>query len=199
MDYVIKCGKNYIGLDGNGRYAEVSDVNCAIKAPLHKLNNIINNCVAPNKRSKCKIIETSKIVTKPTVVSVAEVPKVINHSVFTDIMDKFRAVATIEFEAARIENNARLSQVDKEITDIKHYIEFNKLNAVEGYKAYKMLRDKLLERRAIKNDYSKFQVLTSAKVSDIFDGTLDENLKALENKTYTPRVLNELFDNEGND
>ena len=199
MEFVIKCGKNYIGIDGNGRYAEVTDIHCAIKALIHKLNNIINNCVAPNKRNKCKVVEASTIVSKPTVVSVADVPKVINHSVFNDIMEKFRAVATIEFEAARAENNARLSQVDKEITDIQHYIEFNKLNAIEGYKAYKMLRDKLLERRAIKDDYSKFQVLTSAKVSDIFDGTLDENLKALENKTYTPRILNELFDDERND
>lgn len=112
---------------------------------------------------------------------------------FDDVISKFKTLDVTSFTKEQGELSQRLSQIDQEITDIQHYIEFNKLNAAEGYKAYKLLQDKLLVRRGIKDDMIKFQVLTSAKVSDIFDGTLDKSLDALSNRTYTPRVLKELF------
>lgn len=47
-----------------------------------------------------------------------------------------------------------LSDIDKEINDIYHYIEFSNLDAYRGWKAYKMLKDKLNERRKIKDNLS---------------------------------------------
>lgn len=191
MDYVIKIGNNYIGCD-NGKYTEVSNVNQAVKGPMHKLNNLIKNCVAPNKRTKCKIIEESSIV-QESYKTVTKVTNIVTNSVFDEVMSTLKTLNIVDITKEHGELSQRLSQIDQEITDIQHYIEFNKLNVVEGYKAYKLLQDKLLVRRDIKNDMAKFQVLTSAKVSDVFDGTLEKNLDVLSHKTYTPRVLKELF------
>lgn len=194
MDYVIKIGKNFIGVDSSGRYTEVSDFNKAIKAPIHKATNIINNCVAPSKRKKCKAVLASDVHIKVS----ASKPKTAEISVtypslFDDIIGKIKTVDVENYTKEQSELSQRLSRIDQEISDIQHYIEFNKFNAAEGYMAFKMLQDKLLERRTVKDDFAKFQMLSNAKVSDIFDGTLDKNLKTLEDRTYTPRVLKELF------
>lgn len=64
----------------------------------------------------------------------------------------------------------RLSDVDKEINDIYHYIEFSNLDAYRGWKAYKLLKEKLKERREIKDDYDaaiRFRKSIKAKVKQI--------------------------------
>lgn len=50
------------------------------------------------------------------------------------------------------ELQAQVSEYDKMISEIYHYIEAKKLNAAQGYKAYKNLRGMLLRRRALKNE-----------------------------------------------
>jgi len=75
-----------------------------------------------------------------------------------------------------------LSDIDKEINDIYHYIEFSDLDAYRGWKAYKMLKDKLNERRKIKDSLdsaTRFSQTIKAKRSKIKN----------EHKTkkYTPR------------
>lgn len=78
--------------------------------------------------------------------------------------------------------SSRLSEVDKEISDIYHYIEFSNLDAYRGWKAYKLLKDKLKERREIKDDYEaaiRIRKSIKAKVKQI------NHEKAT--KKYTPR------------
>lgn len=201
MDYIIEIGKNFVCIDGNGRYTECSDINKALHVPIHKANNIINNCISPDKRKKCKILSMSTAQTKsiniPKPINKTGTPIPEHKSLFDTVMTSFRAIDITGFDKEGGELAQKLSHVDQEISDIEHYIEFNKLNAADGYKAFKMLQDKRIERRAIKDDFLKFKILSEANVSDIFDGTLEEKLRELDNRTYTPRVLKELF-NERN-
>ena len=192
MDYVIKIGKNYIGVDGSGRYTEVTNLSDATRGPVHKLSNLVNNCVTPTKRSKCKIVAEDAVAVKARVVphATAIAP---NHTLFDEVFAQLKTIDGANFDKTQNDIAQQLSEIDKEITDIQHYIEFNKLNAAEGYQAYKMLQDKLLKRRVIKDNHIKFQMLASAKVSDIFDGTLEKNIDALDKRVYTPRVLTDLF------
>ena len=195
MEYVIKCGKNYIGYDSCGKYTEVTSITQASKGPMHKMQNFINNCIGPSMRSKCKVVEATAVVkeaAKPVVSHVATTSSV--QSVVDNIITELKKIDASVFDAEKDILNKKLSKIDQEITDIQHYIEFNRLNAAEGYKAFKLLQDKLLERRVIKDDFSKFQVLSDSKISDIFNGNLDKSLSALDKRTYTPRVLKELFE-----
>ena len=55
--------------------------------------------------------------------------------------------------ASRLQElQAQVTEYDKMVLEIYHYIEANQLNAAKGYKAYRNLRQVLLRRRAIKNE-----------------------------------------------
>lgn len=193
MEYVIKIGKNYIGYDAEGRYGEVDSINKAIRGELHRLSNIVNNSISPSKRSQCKVVSFTSIKHEPVVEVPKHVAEVHAESMFDSIFADLKKIDLTSFHKEQSELSKKMSKVDQEVADIQHYIEFNRLNAAEGYMAFKMLQDKLLERRVIKDDLAKFQMLSSAKVSDIYDGTLEKHIEALESRTYTPRVLTHLF------
>lgn len=88
----------------------------------------------------------------------------------------------------------QLSKYDRQKSDVEHYIEFNsgKLNACDGYKAYKLLQDVLVERRKVKDELQIIQMVRDkmACPEDI------ANIKAheLEARTYEPREFVHLFE-----
>jgi hypothetical protein len=89
------------------------------------------------------------------------------------------------------------SKFDGQVSDIVHYIEFNtgKLNACDGYKAYKLLQDTLLERRKVKDELQIIQVVRDRmNVEDMTN--VEQKIKELEGRTYKPRELTYLFEKE---
>ena len=90
----------------------------------------------------------------------------------------------------------QLSKIDKDIVDIQHSIEFYQYNAAEGYKAYKMLNEKLLERREIKK---QLHIITFMKSKGITSDNLHavaDYIANIDNEKYTPRNMPELFKDE---
>lgn len=85
-----------------------------------------------------------------------------------------------------------LSLLDQKIGDLYHFIEFNDLNAVNGYKIYKKLQETLKERRLVKDKLFDIENLTTlinySKVKDV-----KKKIQLNKNKEYKPRVLFELF------
>ena len=88
----------------------------------------------------------------------------------------------------------QLSNVDKELSDINHYIEFCNLNAAQGYKAYKMVKERRIKRRIIKNELTIVDVILEKKISDSMTEEIEKAIQNLDERTYTPRILSELFD-----
>lgn len=89
------------------------------------------------------------------------------------------------------------SKFDGQVSDIVHYIEFNtgKLNACDGYKAYKLLQDTLLERRKVKDELQIIQVVRDRmNAEDI--ANVEQKIKEIEARTYKPRELTYLFEKE---
>lgn len=100
-----------------------------------------------------------------------------------------------EIKARRTHLNSELSKVDRQITDIQHFIEFYSLNACQGYKASRLLKDCLQRRRSVKNE---MEVIDRISIMSIgFAGTekARNSLSKVKNKQYTPRILKELFEN----
>lgn len=87
----------------------------------------------------------------------------------------------------------QLSLIDKEKTDLEHYIEFNKLNASEGWKAFKSLQNILLQRREIKNEIEAINKIRGQGISITGLKKVSEGLAQIHNKKYTPRVCTQLF------
>lgn len=84
----------------------------------------------------------------------------------------------------------KLSEINEEITDIEHLIEFSKYNAPNGYAAYKMLRDVLQERRRIKDSI----IAVKSLYENCNVNKIAEDHGQLENRVYKPRRLTNLFD-----
>lgn len=89
---------------------------------------------------------------------------------------------------------AELSQADRTITDIYHYIENKDLNAADGYKAYKMLQTALRTRRNIKLKIERLTQLKAEQVATMKDGRARQRWNNQATQwTYKPRALPELF------
>lgn len=88
-----------------------------------------------------------------------------------------------------------LSKYDRQKSDVEHYIELNtnKLNACDGYKAYKLLQDVLLKRRKIKDELQIIQVALDRIASPDELAQIDSKIKELETRQYTPREFKHLF------
>ena len=89
---------------------------------------------------------------------------------------------------------SQLSKVDQELSDIDHYIEFVNLNAAQGYKAYKMIKDRRIIRRSIKNELEVLNIILGKKISETATDEIHKAINGMDNRKYEPRVLNELFD-----
>lgn len=81
----------------------------------------------------------------------------------------------------------RLSEIDLELSDMLHYIEFHKFSACEGYKLCKRLQEVLDRRRVIKNEMKAVQ-----ETERIYDPlSITDKIR---HQNYVPRILNTLFD-----
>lgn len=92
--------------------------------------------------------------------------------------------------------NTMLSDVDKEICDIMHYLELNELDDMDMLKASKMLQERRRHRREIKNEMEKTALMKSTFLDGAFGMKVQQSLEFMEKmkmRQYTPRKLNELF------
>lgn len=90
----------------------------------------------------------------------------------------------------------QLRQVSAELCDLEHYIEFHSLNAVKGYRIYRQLRDCLIRRRKIKDELMCITIFLKAEPHNIMNGNLVRQFSGLRTREYSPRVLQELFEEE---
>lgn len=89
-----------------------------------------------------------------------------------------------------------LSDIDCEISDIQHYIEFANLNAYQGWHVCSLLKDKLIKRRDIKDELSIISNLKDCKF-DIKDlENIQLFIKNMKNRQYKPKKLFDLFENK---
>lgn len=105
-----------------------------------------------------------------------------------ELRDKVVNTVFADIVSRKVTLNNKLSEVDRKICDVLHYIEFNKLNACDGYKTYKMIREYRLERRTIKDEIEM--------LDDVYNNItklIEESINRLSNRKYKPRELPELF------
>ena len=107
-------------------------------------------------------------------------------------------IAFMEFAKAMLlrkdELSEKRSNVDKEITDLQHYIEQRNLNACDGYKAYKQLQGILIRRRAIKDEQLIVSIIEDCKMEPKSIEDTIKRIHGMDDRKYRPRVLTELFE-----
>ena len=105
------------------------------------------------------------------------------------------ADAVAKLNCRHLQLSDELSIYDRKVTDVEHYIEFNagKLNAFDGYRAYKLLQDVLVERRKVKDELLILQVVKDKMAIPEDIENIQERVKELEGRKYEPRELKYLF------
>lgn len=203
--YYITCGNRYIMRDATGKYILTTNKHEADTfTDIKTANNVYKSCLNKKLQQMCKvsaITNTSPEKLENTVKNMSN--NDLNSldldldldSVFNDIMNSVRAINSIKDNCmsyiAVLSDNQSLC--DRKIVDMEHYIEFNKLNACDGYKAFKALQELLIERRKIKN---KLKILIVIKNFIEGNNSLDnvlETINHINNQTYNPRELTYLF------
>ena len=106
-----------------------------------KADNVLNNIPSKIKGEglKVELLSEEQISKENTKIEISFLEK---------INEMFEFIKNLEDRKEALKKE--ISHVDLEITDIEHYAEFNKLNAVDGYKVYKMLHDARIKRRKLK-------------------------------------------------
>lgn len=200
----------WVHQDSNGAYSLTTDKN---KAVIFE-SKIVADSVFKSNLSK--LIKSKGVLVKPVKLQIAglddqqpvnaKVLAVESPSVHHDFGSSKYIISVISDAMAKL--NCRhtalvdeQSKYDRQVTDVEHYIEFNagKLNACDGYKAYKLLQDVLVKRRKIKDELQIINVVrdTMAFPEDI--ANIDAKVQKLESRQYEPREFKYLFETKEKD
>lgn len=210
--YVITDGHgSYIRKDDfSGKYVPVRNASFAERFEQRcKAANVLKNAIGKNIRSKYKVVDIEE-ETAHIRLTVREVNSTSNKDqvVKTIASEKPAESQTekwvsgaetltefvMDAEKRKEELVGLLSEVDKEISDINHYIEFGKFNAYQGWLAFTMLQNRLRKRRKIKDELSVINQLGECKITSDMMIDIKNAIAELGNRKYAPRVLTQLFD-----
>lgn len=210
--YVITDGHgSYIRKDEfSGKYVPVRNASFAERFEQRcKAANVLKNAIGKNIRSRYKVVgaEEEMIPTMPTVREINSLNNK-NQVVKTIASEEPAECQTekwvsgaetltefiVDAEKRKEELVDLLSETDKEITDINHYIEFGKFNAYQGWLAFSMLQNRLRKRRKIKDELCVINQLGECKITSDMMIDIKNAIAKLGNRKYAPRVLTQLFD-----
>lgn len=187
--FIITNGSGYIYYDKNQKMATTNKRELAKRFTKEKAENFMKNLAGTMKNLGYRMEpddETNQVIEQvisDTDESIAEIlAQVRNFESYMQDISKRRDTLTYE-----------LSKVDAEIEDILHAAEFYNLNACEGYKLYKMLRDARIKRRKLKDYIEVVGYVERATGKDFANNVGSKSILGKGTREYTPRVLSELF------
>lgn len=112
----------------------------------------------------------------------------------TIILDMTKFTETAELYAKYSKTiNKQIVEIELEIEDLYHYIEFSNFNAAQGYRAYKMLKERLIKRRELKDTIILLDSVQEKNMLTCSTDNINNIVSKLESRNYRPRVLKELF------
>lgn len=201
VTYVLSDGAGrYIRRDnGTGKYVPVSGEKYALQfSSADNALKILNNSIPKTIRGSFEVIGIQSKEVKTTK-DMNVVKNIINKTIVDDEISSWLSkvdsfVALAESVETRINELVDLlSTTDKEICDIQHFIEFGKLNAYQGWLATSMFQNRLRQRRKYKNELAALNLIKSCKIEVKSIEDLHKAVDGLEERKYSPRVLQELF------
>lgn len=200
QQFVITDGKRFIYRMHNGKYVPTSSEAMADIFTKKAADRIFENSLSKPLRAQFRVERYDKPsegiqqVTKQDLEKNTE--KVLVAENIQKWIDKLSDLNGLAKDANDRKNilEKELFTVDMEIQDCLHYIEFTKLNAAQGYKAYKILKERRVKRRSIKNELQVLDIILEKKLGETVADEIMKRISGMDNRSYTPRVLTELFD-----
>ena len=174
------------------KWSRTTDLNKADRMTREKALNILCKCIGMAIRDRVEVVPEREIVCAALSQTefCGEGPECFDwESLSQTQCDLYRRLVRYGEYLRK-----QLSNVDLEICDIEHYIEFFTLDAAKGYKAYRMLKGRLEQRRNIKDEMARVNCFLSGGSQDFSSGKVADQIHGLDDRCYIPRVLSELFD-----
>lgn len=187
--YVITNGSNYISYDKNQKITVVSKKELAKRFTQTKAENFVKNLTGPMKNLGYHIesdVETNKLIEQTSNEADKEIQNILSQ------VQEFESYMQ-EIGKKRDALTYEMSKVDAEIEDILHAAEFYNLNACEGYKLYKMLREARIRRRRLKDYIEVVGYVENTTGKELAENKGSKSILGKMTREYTPRVLKELF------
>lgn len=179
LGYIITDGKRYFA-DCNGTSITTDHMKAYVWKTQLAAENVLNNSCNKkfNSEDVYYIEEKTSYVTP------------INEDVKNTICDIMQFFDTYKIiRGANDGLTKRLSEVDRKISDVEHFIELTDQNAVNGYKLYKRLKDLRIERRNIKRLISLKEVFDTIKIDDNVEQNILGKVESFTNKCFSPREI----------
>lgn len=88
---------------------------------------------------------------------------------------------------------AALKDVDGELQDELHYIEFAKCNAYQAWVSWKRLQLLRQKRRSIKNEIEVLNIILHKDTGNIAVTEIKKEIEKLDKRKYTPRAKSDLY------
>lgn len=189
----------FVVFDKLNKMSVTSNKNAATRFPSSdKAWQALQNRI-PKKRRDCwKIISVTQEVsaekTQKRFKAVLDTETVVGNSFdwntnVNNIKNSFSNILSYKDRLAK-----ELTNVEAELCDCEHACEFFKCDAAHGYKLYKMIRERRIKRRFIKDELWRINSILGLSYSDITSGGIEKAFGEIKEQTYEPRVLKELFD-----
>ena len=185
--YLITDGTQFIGIDKETKEnIIVSSYKKAVKLKYNQINTIYN-ILADNllKDGEWKIISTIEAKADLSDGNIEIDVDEMMESLEMDFDLLVKRKKFLELE---------LLEIEREITDVYHAIEFYNLDAAKGFKIYKMMQERLIRRRQNKDETLKIDFIMSGGINGLTSKQTRKHFESLENRQYTPRALKELFE-----
>ena len=184
--YVITDGTRYIGCNiDTKKNIIVESFNKAVKLRFNQINAIYNKIAEDLlKDGEWKIISTFEVKNDLSDANIdIDVDEMMESLEMNfDLLVKRKKVLELE-----------LLEIEREITDLYHVMEFYNLDAAKGYKIYKMMQERLIRRRQNKDETLKIDYILSGGIKGLTNKQTRKHFETLENRVYQPRALKELF------
>ena len=188
MKYCVTDGTDYIVRDSNNKYSLSNDIRKANTwEHIKKAENFLISFPKNVKRNAAdfyvKVVEQDEDV----------IDKIeLNFEIENFVDEIFEKTKLLKQRLSYLKSE--LSRLDKERVDIEHAAEFYNLSASQGYNLYKRLHNNAIERRKVKDEIYKITTIFGSQINSTGAENIKKSFKGLEGRSYTPRVLSELFD-----
>lgn len=204
MYYITDKWGHYYKIDSNGYLVVAKSSDEAAQFTLREANDRIGN---KRKAKFYTIIEAEEPtgIIEESVYEAPEYDKTEKPTMFDTLQNHWEDLLTklcyMSSHMDEYQNNLNLmlSDVDKEICDLMHYLEFNDLASGDMLKVAKMLKERRQQRRKIKDEMDKTALMKDTFLDRTFDMKIHQSLEVMEKmkeRQYTPRKLTELFEQQ---
>jgi hypothetical protein len=198
-EYVITDGSRFIYKNHAGKYVPTSTEALADIFNKKQAEGIYNNSLSKALKSVFYLKKYDDVPTEIKQTSQQDLEKTEKVMMSDNIQYWLNKVSDLnglakDADKRRTELLNQLNEVNQELCDIEHWIEFTNLNAAQGYKAYKMLKERRIKRRSIKNELNVIDVILDKKISETVSDDIRKSVQSMDDRTYSPRILKELFD-----